>query len=54
MAGLAVLALAGWLIAGFVIGILHVIEIVLLGGAAGWAGYQIGRFRGRHERRDER
>lgn len=48
---LVVLGLAAWALAGVVFGLLHVLELIAVGAAAGWAGYRIGRFRGSRQRR---
>jgi hypothetical protein len=47
IAGIAVIGLITWIIAGVVFAVLHLIEIVLVAGAAGWAGYRLGHYRGR-------
>lgn len=45
------LALAAWMIAGLVFAVLHLIELVLVAAAAGWAGYRLGHFRGSRDKR---
>ncbi len=49
----AVLAvgLVVWLVAGIVLALLHVAELVLVALAAGWAGYRIGKHRGAKQSR---
>jgi len=54
VAVLGIAALFAWLVVGFVFGILHLVEIIVLAGAAGWVGYQVGRVKGRHEERPKR
>ncbi len=48
---IVVLGLAAWALAGVVFGLLHVLELVAVGAAAGWAGYRLGHFRGSRSRR---
>ncbi len=48
---LVVLGLAAWALAGVVFGLLHVLELIAVAVAAGWAGYRIGRFRGGRQHR---
>ena len=43
---LAAIGLVAWLVAGVVFAVLHVLELVAVAAAAGWAGYRIGRMRG--------
>ncbi len=45
-----VLGLAAWALAGVVFGLLHVLELIAVAAAAGWAGYRIGHFRGSRQR----
>jgi hypothetical protein len=50
VAGIAVIGLIAWLVAGAVFAIFHVIELFVVAALAGWAGYRLGRFRGRRLR----
>lgn len=50
-AAVVVLGLAAWALAGVVFGLLHVLELIAVAAAAGWAGYRIGHFRGSRQRR---
>lgn len=51
VAGIAVIGVIAWVVAGAVFAILHIIELLVVAGVAGWAGYRVGRFRGnRHPR----
>lgn len=47
--GIVVVGLIAWAVAGVVFALLHILELVLVAGVAAWAGYRIGRFRGRRE-----
>jgi hypothetical protein len=38
---------AGWIVAGVLIGLLHALELLAVAAAAGWVGYRIGHYRGR-------
>jgi hypothetical protein len=42
--------LAVWVVIGAVFAILRIVEIVAVAVAAGWVGYRVGHWRGRHER----
>lgn len=42
--------LAGWVLLGAVYAILRILEIVAVAFAAGWVGYRVGHWQGRHER----
>jgi hypothetical protein len=48
--GIVVIGLIAWVVAGAVFAILHIVEILLVAAAAGWAGYRLGHFRGRRSR----
>lgn len=48
--GLAVIALVTWIVAGAIFALLHLIELFIVAGIAGWAGYRLGYFRGRRRR----
>jgi hypothetical protein len=48
--GLIAIGIAAWVVSGVVFALLHILELVAVAGVAGWAGYRIGRYRGRHER----
>ena len=48
VAVIALIGVAAWIVAGVVFAILHVLELVAVGAIAGWVGYRIGLFRGRH------
>jgi membrane protein required for beta-lactamase induction len=51
VAALGVTALVAWVVAGLIFSVLHVLEIILVGIAAAWAGYRVGHWRGsRHPR----
>jgi hypothetical protein len=39
-----------WLLSGIAFAILHVLELAIVAVGAVWAGYRVGRWRGRHER----
>jgi hypothetical protein len=39
-----------WIVAGAVIALLHVIELIAVGVLAAWAGYRLGFYRGRRRR----
>jgi hypothetical protein len=47
----AVIGVVAWLVAGVVFALLHILELLAVGLAAGWAGYRLGRFRGSRPRR---
>jgi hypothetical protein len=49
-AALAVVAIAlvAWILAGVVFALVRVVELIAVAGLAGWAGYQVGHYRGRH------
>ena len=47
VAGIAIIGIIAWLVAGAVFAIFHVIELFVVAALAGWAGYRVGRFRGR-------
>jgi hypothetical protein len=47
LAAIAVIGLVTWIVAGAVFAMLHVIEIIVIAGVAGWAGYRLGHYRGR-------
>ena len=51
VAAVVVAGLIAWLVVGVVFAIFHVIELVIVAGAAGWAGYRLGHYRGRHQKR---
>ncbi|MDQ2724236.1 MAG: hypothetical protein M3Y36_01880 [Actinomycetota bacterium] len=38
-----------WLVAGVVFALLRIIEVVAVAVAAGWIGYRVGHWRGRHD-----
>jgi hypothetical protein len=46
VAAVVVIGLAVWVVAGFVLAMLHVLELVVVAAVAGWAGYRLGRYRG--------
>jgi hypothetical protein len=52
LVGAAIIAigLAVWVVAGAVFAILRLLELVLVAGVAGWAGYRLGQYRGRRQR----
>lgn len=54
VAAVAVLGVVVWFVYGVVFGILHILELVLVAAAAGWAGYRVGHFRGRRSGGDHR
>jgi hypothetical protein len=49
-AALAVVAIAlvAWILAGVVFALVRVVELIAVAGLAGWAGYSVGHYRGRH------
>jgi hypothetical protein len=47
LAAIAVIGLVTWIVAGAVFAMLHLIEIIVVAGVAGWAGYRLGHYRGR-------
>lgn len=48
--GIVVIGLIAWVVAGALFALLHLLEIVLVAAAAGWAGYRLGHYRGRRSR----
>jgi hypothetical protein len=50
LAAIAVIGLVTWVVAGAIFALLHVIEILVVAGVAGWAGYRLGHYRGRKSR----
>jgi len=46
IAAVLAIGIGVWLIAGIVLALLHVVELVAVALAAGWAGYRIGKHRG--------
>jgi hypothetical protein len=46
--GVIALAVVAWFLAGAVFAILRVLELVVVAGLAGWVGYKVGHYRGRH------
>jgi hypothetical protein len=47
VAALVVIGLVAWVVAGAVFAILHILELIVIAGVAGWAGYRLGHYRGR-------
>ncbi len=47
---LIVLVLVGWFLIGAVLAIARLIELIAVALVAGWVGYRLGHFRGRHQR----
>jgi hypothetical protein len=47
--GLVAVGVVAWILAGVVFALLHIIELLVVAGVAGWAGYRFGLFRGRHQ-----
>lgn len=45
--GLVVAGVAAWALLGVAFAILHLLELIVVAGAAGWVGYRVGHFRGR-------
>lgn len=43
---LGAVAVVAWIVVGVVFAALRIIELALVAGAAGWAGYKLGHFRG--------
>jgi hypothetical protein len=41
------IGVAAWVVAGAVHALLHIIELLVVAGAAGWVGYRLGIYRGR-------
>ena len=50
VAALLAISVVVWIVAGAVIALLHVIELVAVALVAAWAGYRLGFYRGRHRR----
>ncbi len=50
-AGVVVAGVAAWLLLGVAFAVLHLLELVVVAGAAGWVGYRVGHFRGRRDGR---
>lgn len=48
---IVVIGLIAYVVAGVVFALLHVLELLLVAGLAGWAGYRVGLFRGSRRRR---
>lgn len=48
--GIVAIGVVAWLVVGVVFALLHVVELLAVAFVAGWAGYRVGHFRGRHER----
>lgn len=44
--GIIAIGVIAWVVAGAVFALLHIIELILVGGAAAWAGYRVGKYRG--------
>lgn len=47
--GVVAIGAVAWLVAGVVFALLHVLELLVVAGVAGWAGYRLGHFRGRRQ-----
>jgi hypothetical protein len=50
VAGLVAIGVAAWIVAGVVFALLHIIELLVVAGVAGWAGYRLGHYRGHRQR----
>ena len=50
VAGLVVVVVAAWLVAGVIVGLLHALELVIVAAVVGWVCYRIGHYRGRRQR----
>ncbi len=50
-AGVVIAGVAAWLLLGVAFAVLHLLELVVVAGAAGWVGYRVGHFRGRRDGR---
>jgi hypothetical protein len=50
LAALLAISVVVWIVAGAVIALLHIIELVAVALVAAWAGYRLGFYRGRHRR----
>ena len=48
--GLIAIGVVAWIVVSVVFTLLHVIELLLVGALAAWAGYRVGYFRGRRHR----
>jgi hypothetical protein len=46
----AVIGVVAWIVAGAVFAIFHVVELLVVAVAAGWAGYRLGFYRGGRKR----
>ncbi|MGI8850391.1 MAG: hypothetical protein ACR2KC_01870 [Acidimicrobiales bacterium] len=51
LAGVLVVALGAWLLAGVAFTILRIFELAIVAAGAGWVGYRIGWYRGRRHPR---
>jgi hypothetical protein len=40
-----------WLLAGVAFAVIRLLELIVVAAGAGWAGYRVGHWRGRHDRR---
>jgi hypothetical protein len=49
ISGLLALGAAVWLLSGLAFALLHVLELLVVAGGAGWVGYRLGHWRGRHQ-----
>jgi hypothetical protein len=50
LVALIAVAAAVWVVVGVVFALLRIIEVVAVAAAAGWIGYRVGHWRGRHGR----
>jgi hypothetical protein len=50
LVGLLAIGVAAWVLVGVAFALLHLIELLAVAGVAGWAGYRLGNYRGRHQR----
>jgi len=53
VAAVVVIGLAVWVVAGALLAILHVVELVVVAGVAAWAGYRLGHYRGSRSQRGD-
>ena len=47
--GILVFLFAGWFVLAALRGVLHLIELAAVAVVAGWLGYRLGHFSGRHQ-----
>jgi hypothetical protein len=50
LGAVAVVVVGAWFVLGLFLAVVHIIELLAVAIAAGWAGYRIGLYRGRRLR----